>query len=96
MMNIKLAERQYLNDPEFASMVDYMMQFLRELRITPHELRGMATYAAVRFEQTRPYPEAYVIPKGDIPIDSQEAKFRRAIEKNIHESNLGEPIDKIE
>ena len=33
MMDIKEDDKKYLNDPEFASMVNYMMSFLDELRV---------------------------------------------------------------
>jgi hypothetical protein len=51
MMSI---EQRYLNDPLVRALVDSLEQYIRELKLTPTEIRECAMLAAIRYENTRP------------------------------------------
>lgn len=48
--------QRYHHDPEIATVVHALMNLLERAQLTPAELREVAMYAAVRFEQTRLRP----------------------------------------
>ena len=55
-MNIDEAERKYMTDPDFHTLVEQNYNLLHDLRFTPSDLRDAAMLAAIRFEQRRVRP----------------------------------------
>lgn len=57
-MNIRQAEKKYLNDPYFKQVVDLLVSQVIQLKTSPSELREMAMFAAIRAESlaVRPIP----------------------------------------
>lgn len=52
-MNSLEAQRRYENDPIFRTFVDVMRQMIRDLQMTPTEIRQAAIYAALLEEDLR-------------------------------------------
>lgn len=56
MSDFKKLQLQYQNDPMFYQFVKMMMHQMRELNLTPFEMRQAAMYAAYLFELENPKP----------------------------------------
>lgn len=49
-MTAMTPEARYQTDPEFATLVDLLTQFIRDARYTPSELRQAVILAAIHYE----------------------------------------------
>lgn len=52
----KQAKHLYHNDPTFRQLVDCMVMLIRQLQLTPGEVRSAATFAAIVHESRYPKP----------------------------------------
>lgn len=56
MLDFFEAERRYLHDPEFRTLVDYMVASIERLQFSAGDLKAAAIFAAVQFEMRHPRP----------------------------------------
>ena len=66
-MNIEQAEKAYMSDPHFRSLVDHMIKLIMNLEFSPSDLRGAAVFACIRFERIS--PRQYVIKDSGVSLD---------------------------
>lgn len=52
-MNYHDASKRYRDDPTYRSVVDALVQLMRDLKLTPGEVRDAASLAALKFEEER-------------------------------------------
>jgi hypothetical protein len=65
--DIKKLHLQYQNDPMFCQFVRMMMHQMRELNLTPFEMRQAAMLAAYYFELENPKPIPVIMPEMKLP-----------------------------
>jgi hypothetical protein len=53
-------ERAYNEDSYVRHMIDNMVAMMDELQFTPSEMREMAMFASIKFEQTRIRPKTFI------------------------------------
>ena len=56
-MNYHDASKRYRDDPTYRNVVDSMVAVMRDLKLTPGEVRDAAGLAALMFEEERPRRE---------------------------------------
>jgi hypothetical protein len=56
MIDMKVAEHMYRNDAAFHALVDGIRDILRNMHLTPYEVRQAAAFAAYHHEMEHPHP----------------------------------------
>ncbi len=51
---MKTPEEKYMNDPQYARLVDTLESFIRQAQFTPSEVREAAMLACIKYEMKRP------------------------------------------
>lgn len=54
-MNYHDARERYRNDPTYRNTVNALAQLMRDLKLTPGEVRDAAALAAIRFEEEQAF-----------------------------------------
>jgi hypothetical protein len=62
-MNYDKARRAYQHDPFYHQAVDCMMNMIIQLHASPAEVREMAMFACILFEETNARPQYMVCEK---------------------------------
>lgn len=68
-MNLDEAKDRYYHDPEFAQLVAYMENIIRNLDYSPTELRNAAMFAHLRVLETNIRPNIMYTQDSDIDFD---------------------------
>lgn len=63
-MNYHEASERYRHDPVYHNVVNALGQLMRDLKLTPGEVRDAAALAAIRFEEERAFLLIERISKG--------------------------------
>jgi hypothetical protein len=61
----------YQNNPQFKALVDMLVNAIEELQYTPGEVKAIAIFAAVLFEQRHPFPRPIPINGDPMIIEKQ-------------------------
>jgi len=55
MTNIDKAREAYQNDPVIHNVVNMLTNLIEEAHLSPHEVRAIAMFAVLRYEERRPF-----------------------------------------
>lgn len=69
---VLLPERRYRDDAEYRSVADLLESLLHGAKLTPYELREIATLAAIHYELRRA-PERVRVVLGELQFDDERS-----------------------